>query len=67
MCINNTTKIRDKITGENYECFPQMIELDYDNKYYLRYNIGINGWQGWTNVCCVYDNNEFNERYEVIK
>lgn len=64
--IKNTMLIKDKRTGKKYECFTQSVDLNYDGKFVLRYNIGINGYTEWTNICCIYDNNEFNANYEVL-
>lgn len=60
-------KIRDRKTGDIYSCIPQIVDLNLNGKYELRYNIGINGYNEWSNICCVYDNEEFNSRYEVIE
>ena len=64
--IKNTMLIKDKRTGKKYECFTQSVDLNYDGKFVLRYNIGINGYTEWTNICCIYDNNTFNANYEVL-
>ena len=45
----------------------QSVDLNFNGKYVLRYVIGIQGHSEFHMCCCVYDNNEFNERYEVIK
>lgn len=66
MFIDNTMKIRDRMTGKIYDCFPQSVDLNYDGRYVMRYNIGVNSLSCWTNVCCVYDNDEFNANYEVV-
>ena len=64
--IKNTMLVKDKRTGKKYECFTQSVDLNYDGIYVLRYNIGINGYTEWTNICCIYDNNVFNANYEVL-
>ncbi len=64
--IENAMRIRDRRTGEEYDCFPQMVDLSFKGKYELRYNIGINGYTEWSNICCIYSNDEFNSKYEVI-
>ena len=64
--IKNTMLIKDRRTGKKYECFTQSVDLNYDGKFVLRYNIGINGYTEWTNICCIYDNNTFNANYEVL-
>ena len=64
--IKNTMLIKDKRTGKKYECFTQSVDLNYYGKFVLRYNIGINGYTEWTNICCIYDNNTFNANYEVL-
>ena len=64
--VKNTMLIKDKRTGKKYECFTQSVDLNCDGIYVLRYNIGINGYTEWTNICCIYDNNTFNVNYEVL-
>lgn len=66
MFIKNTMKIKDRETGKTYDCFTQAVDLTLTGRYVLRYNIGINGYNEWTNVCCIYSNDEFNTWYEVI-
>ena len=66
MFVQDAMRIRDKRTGKEYDCFPQMVDLNFRNEYVLRYNIGINGHHEWSNICCVYSNDEFNSDYEVI-
>lgn len=63
----DTMLIQDKETGMKFECFLQSIDLNGDGRYVMRYNIGINGYHEWTNVCCVYSNDEFNKHYQVLK
>ena len=65
--IKGTMRVRRRDTGEEYDCFPQAVDLNFNGRYVLRYNIGINGYSEWSNICCVYDNDEFNERYEVTR
>lgn len=65
--IENTIKIRNRKSGEIYDCFAQAVDLNFNGRYVLRYNIGINGYNEWTCVCCEYSNDEFNEKYEVVK
>lgn len=60
-------KVKDRKTGKVYSCMPQMVELNHDGKYYLCYNIGIDGYTEWTFVHAIYDNDEFNATYEVIQ
>ena len=67
MFIKDAVKVINRKTNEKYDCFAQIVELNFDGKYYLRYNIGINGYNEWTNVCCVYSSEDFNRDYEVIK
>lgn len=59
-------EVVDRITGKRYECVPQMLDLNFNGKYVLRYNIGIEGYTEWTNIHCIYDNDEFNVRYKVV-
>ena len=64
--IENTIKVRDKKTGKIYDCFPQIVDVNFNNNYSLRYNIGINGYNEWNFIHAIYDNDEFNKKYEVI-
>lgn len=66
MFIENTMKVRDRETGKTYDCFLQSVDLNFNGKYIMRYNIGINGYTEWHNVCCIYSNEDFNNEYEVI-
>lgn len=67
MFVKNAMRIRDRKTGKTYDCFVQAVDLNFDGKYRMRYNVGINGHLEWSNIHCIYDNNEFNEMYEVIE
>lgn len=64
--IENIIKVRDRKTGKIYDCFAQIVDVNFSGEYSLRYNIGINGYNSWTCICCIYDNDRFNENYEVI-
>ena len=64
--IENTIKIKDRKTGKIYDCFPQMVDINFNSEYSLRYNIGINGYNEWNFIHAIYDNDEFNKKYEVI-
>lgn len=64
-------QVKDRETGKIYDCIPQIVSLDisfdiYSKEFVLRYNIGINGYQEWTNIECIYDNKEFNKKYIVL-
>ena len=65
--IKEALDVREKATGKVYAVMTQMVDLNFDGKYVLRYNIGINGHHEWTNICCIYSNDEFNDKYEVVK
>ena len=60
-------KVKDKKTNKLYDCIVQSVELNFDGNYYMRYNIGIQNYQGFHNIHCIYNNEEFNKTYEVIK
>ena len=64
--IENTIKIKDRKTGKIYDCFAQIVDINFNGKYSLRYNIGINGYNEWSFIHAIYDNDEFNKKYEVI-
>ena len=40
--------------------------LNFNGNYVLRYNIGIENYQGFNSIHCIYDNDTFNKIYEVI-
>ena len=65
--IKDAMNVRERATGKIYSVFPQMDDINCDGKFSLRYNIGINGHNEWTFICAIYDNKEFNEKYEVVK
>ena len=59
-------KIKNRNTGKTYECFTQAVDINFDGNYTLRYNIGIENYQGFNSINCIYDNDIFNKMYEVI-
>ena len=59
-------KIKNRNTGKTYDCIAQAIDLNFDGNYSLRYNIGIENYQGFNSIHCIYDNDTFNKMYEVI-
>ena len=60
-------KIKDRNNGKTYDCFTQAVNLNFDGNYALRYNIGIENYQGFNSIHCIYDNDTFNKMYEVIR
>jgi hypothetical protein len=60
-------RVRNKKSGEVYSCVAQLVDLNFDGKYCLRFNIGIDGYNEWTHIENIYSNDEFNEKYEVVK
>lgn len=58
-------QVKEKGTGKIYEVAVQCI-ANNTGYYRVRYNIGIDGYNEWTPVCCLYDNKDFNDRFEVI-
>ena len=62
----NAMKVRNKETGRRFDCFLQSVDLNFNGRYVMRYNIGINGYNEWTFIEAIYDNGTFNKRYEVI-
>lgn len=59
-------KVRDRATNEEYNAYPQSVSLGLEDRYVLRYIIGIDNYQGFHMIEAIYDNDEFNQRYEVI-
>lgn len=57
--------VRRKADGKRFSMVPQAVDLNFNDRYCLRYNIGINGYTEWTFIEAIYDNDEFNEKYEV--
>ena len=60
-------KVKRKSDGKIFSVMPQIVDLNFKNEYCLRYNIGINGYNEWTFIEAIYDNEDFNARYEVIE
>ena len=60
-------RIRDRKTGEEYTAYPQAVDLNYNGKYVLRYIIGIQGHSEFHFIHAIYDNDEFNSKYQVIE
>lgn len=65
--INDSFNVQEIKTGKVYQCVAQMIDLNNNGKYVLRYNIGINGYNEWSFIEAIYDNDEFNSKYEVVR
>ena len=59
-------KIKNRNTGKKYACIIQAVDVNFDGNYALRYNIGIENYQGFNCIHCIYDNYTFNKMYEVI-
>lgn len=60
-------KVKEKATGKIYEARAQIVSIDLGKTYLLRYNIGFSNYQEFVSICCIYDNEEFNNKYEVIE
>lgn len=63
----NGLTVRNRQTGRTYTAYTQSVDINFNGKYSLRYVIGIQGYTEFSFVEAIYDNDEFNERYEVIK
>lgn len=59
-------KIKNRLSGDIFEAYPQSVDLNSDGCYVLRYIIGIENYQGFHFVRAIYDNDEFNTEFEVI-
>ena len=59
-------KVKDRKTEKIYDCIAQAVDINFCGKYSLRYNIGIENYQGFHSIHCIYDNETFNKMYEVI-
>ena len=59
-------KVKDRKTGKIFDCIVQTVDINFIGKYSLRYNIGIENYQGFNSIHCIYDNETFNETYIVI-
>ena len=59
-------KVKDRNTEKTYDCIVQAVDVNFDGKYSLRYNIGIENYQGFNSLHCIYENDKFNEMYEVV-
>lgn len=60
-------KVRDRKTGSTYTAYTQSVDVNFNGRYVMRYIIGIQGYTEFTFLHAIYDNDEFNEMYEVIK
>ena len=59
-------RIKNRNSGRIYDCFTQAVDVNFDGNYILRYNIGIENYQGFNSVYFIYDNDTFNKMFEVI-
>lgn len=61
-------KLCSKIDGKKYDCFAQSVDLNMNGRWVLRYAIGIMGREGHLFILreCIYNNDDFNRKYEVI-
>lgn len=59
-------KVKERKTQKIFDCDVEAVDLNNNGKYVMRYNIGINGHSEWSFIHAIYDNDAFNERYEVI-
>ena len=59
--------IKEKSTNRIYSCTVEAVDLNFDNKYTMRYCIGIENFQGFHVIRCVYSNSEFNNEFEVTE
>ena len=60
-----TMRIVERKTGKEFDCFTQMVDLNFNGRYILRYVIGIKNFQGFHNIECCYDNDQFDTRFEA--
>ena len=49
-------KIKDRNTGKTYDCITQAVDINFNGNYTLWYNIGIENYQGFNSIHCIYDN-----------
>ncbi len=56
-----------KHDGLPMDCIVQAVDLNFNGKYVMRYNIGVRNYQGFHSSLCIYDNDKFNEEYEIIQ
>ena len=59
-------RIKNRNSGRIYDCFTQAVDVNFDGNYILRYNIGIENFQGFISIYLIYDNDIFNKMFEVI-
>lgn len=59
-------QVKEKKTGRTYEVMVQAVDLNQDGHYVMRYNIGHANYTEWIFCHCIYDNDEFNNRFVVI-
>ena len=59
-------KVKNRETEKIYDCIVQAVDVNHSGEYSLCYNIGIENYQGFNSIHCIYDNDAFNKMYEVI-
>lgn len=62
-----TFKVIDRRTGEMYDVIPEAVDINFDGKYHLRYRVGIQGHSEFHFICAIYDDEKFNNMYQVIE
>lgn len=59
--------VRDRKTDKIYQAKVQSVDLNSDGHYVMRYIIGIQGYKEFYFLHAIYDNDKFNQMYEVVK
>lgn len=58
--------VKDRKTGDIYTAIPQAVDLNCNGHYVLRYIIGVQGHTEFDFIHAEYDNDRFNDMYEVV-
>lgn len=62
----DAVKVIEKATGRKYDMIEQDIDLNFDGRIHHRYNIGYNGYNSWTPVEMLYNDDMFYAKYDFI-
>lgn len=65
--MKDMLNVRNRETSKVYQAYVQSVDLNFNGRYVLRYVVGIQGHNDFAFIECIYSNDDFNERYEVIK
>ena len=62
--MSGIIKVVERATGRKFDCIAQIVDLNHDGQFTLRYVVGTQGHHGFIGFHCHYDNDRFNSLYE---